>query len=245
MKNQVCCDSESLGLKLIRGGHVTASSVPSPSCGESRSDLLAAESQKIRAFERFRRHSSAQDIIPDDGPGIHEGRPTIIPYRLAYVQQQRLVVPEVVLTDQILAQPFTRGKKMPQIAPAVASTAGRTPTCLVDGALIVRKSGILQFYGACPGECVPFSPIASGQDAVEHVDPALDRSDQIVGLAHAHEVARCILGQLRGREVYGFPSYWTVLSVVPQQRVYMQHPKRHLIIVLPGIKVLKEHIKNY
>merc|ERR1711965_272232 len=112
-------------------------------------------------------------------------------------------MPEVVLTDQILAKPFTRGEKVSQIPPAVASTACWTPARLVDGALIVRKSGILQFYGACPGKCVSFSPVTGWKHAVEHVDTRSHRPDDVSLVSHAHQISRPILWQQLGGERHG------------------------------------------
>src|SRR3546814_1385199 len=42
---------------------------------------------------------------------------------------------------------------------------------------------------------------ARRQHAIEHVDPARDRADQIVGLADAHQIARLVGGKLRGRKI--------------------------------------------
>ena len=60
----------------------------------------------------------------------------------------------------------------------------------IAGAARVERRGIFsvacitQVDRAGPGEALPIAARAAGQDAVEHVDPALHRANQIVGLAH-------------------------------------------------------------
>ena len=109
-------------------------------------------------------------------------------------------MPEVVLADQILAQPLPSGEKMPQIASAVASTAGRAGTCLVDGSMIVGKSRVLKFYWPRTGEGITLAPVASWKNAVEHVDSGSDRPDDVTLVAHSHEIPRPVPGEQLCRE---------------------------------------------
>jgi len=68
----------------------------------------------------------------------------------------------------------------------------------VDRALVLGMAGVAQVERPVPGEGLTVAARARGQHAVEHVHPALDRSDEIVGLADAHEVAGAVFGQLPG-----------------------------------------------
>ena len=47
------------------------------------------------------------------------------------------------------------------------------------------------------GEVVAVARVAGRHHAIEHVDAARDRFDQVLGPAHAHQVARAVVGQLR------------------------------------------------
>ena len=52
-----------------------------------------------------------------------------------------------------------------------------------------------------PGKHLPRAPRAAGQHAVHHVDAPRHGTDDIVRLAHAHQVARLVLGQHVGRVI--------------------------------------------
>ena len=54
---------------------------------------------------------------------------------------------------------------------------------------------------AAPREGLRGAAGAGRQDAIEQIDAALHRADQVVGLADAHEIARRVLGQRRHRRV--------------------------------------------
>ena len=62
-------------------------------------------------------------------------------------------------------------------------------------------AGVLEIDRAAAGEGLAGAAGAGGQDAVEHVDAAGDGTDQVGGLADAHEVARAIVGQQRAGRV--------------------------------------------
>ena len=49
------------------------------------------------------------------------------------------------------------------------------------------------------GKGLSIAARAGGQDAVEHVDAALNRAHQIVRLAHTHQITWPVCGQLVGR----------------------------------------------
>ena len=55
--------------------------------------------------------------------------------------------------------------------------------------------------GPSRGEGLAGAARAGRQHAIEHVDAALDRADDVVGLADAHQIARRVGGQLAGREI--------------------------------------------
>ncbi len=58
-------------------------------------------------------------------------------------------------------------------------------------------AGIAKIDLAEPGEGLAVAAVAGRHDAVEHVDAAGDRREQVVGRADAHEVMRLVVGQVR------------------------------------------------
>ena len=50
--------------------------------------------------------------------------------------------------------------------------------------------GVADIDRAVPGKSLPVAAAASRQHAIEHVDAALNRPNQIVGFAHTHQVSR-------------------------------------------------------
>ena len=76
-----------------------------------------------------------------------------------------------------------------------------TGAVLVQRARIVGMARVLEVDLSAPGPGLPGPAGARGQHAIHHVDAALHRTDDVVGLADAHQVARLVLGQHRGRVV--------------------------------------------
>src|SRR3546814_3974015 len=86
---------------------------------------------------------------------------------------------------------FARLDQVVHIGTAVGP-AGRTGAAFVDRAAIFRMAGIAQVERTIPGKGLSVTTGARRQDAIEHVDSALDCANQIIGLAHAHEIARAV-----------------------------------------------------
>ena len=59
-------------------------------------------------------------------------------------------------------------------------------------------AGVFDVEHAEAGEYLPCAPGAGGQHAVHHVNAAGDGADDVIGFAHAHEVARFVLRELVG-----------------------------------------------
>src|SRR5690606_16738167 len=78
---------------------------------------------------------------------------------------------------------------------------GGAGAAFVQWSGVVGMPGVSQVERTHPGEGLAVTAGARRQHAVEHVHAALDRPDEIVGLADSHQVARRILGQLSGSEI--------------------------------------------
>src|SRR3546814_5271192 len=61
--------------------------------------------------------------------------------------------------------------------------------------------GIADVQRSAPGKGLPVASAARRQHAIEHVDPAFDRTDNVVRLAHAHQVTGLVGGQHVRREI--------------------------------------------
>src|SRR3546814_6057489 len=71
----------------------------------------------------------------------------------------------------------------------------------IERPLVLGKAGIADVQRPVPGKGLPVAPAARRQHAIEHVDPAFDRTDNVVRLAHAHQVTGLVGGQHVGREI--------------------------------------------
>src|SRR5690606_32809397 len=74
---------------------------------------------------------------------------------------------------------------------------------LTKRARIVCMAGILQSDPAAPGKGKSVAAVAGRHHAIEHVDTAPDRLDEIVGRADTHQITRAV----RGKEVHGRIEY--------------------------------------
>ena len=76
--------------------------------------------------------------------------------------------------------------------------AGRlVRTFLIERARIVGMARVAQVDRAATREGEPMTAVAGGQHAIEHVDAAADRFQQILRRANAHQIARLVGGQRR------------------------------------------------
>ena len=64
--------------------------------------------------------------------------------------------------------------------------------------MILRKFGVADVDRALVGESLPVAARPRWQNAIEHINAALDRADQIVGLADTHQITRLVGGELIG-----------------------------------------------
>src|SRR5262249_57445612 len=67
--------------------------------------------------------------------------------------------------------------------------ACRARAAIVERRVVAGKAGVAEVEPSLPGEHGAGSGGARRQDAVEHVDPALDHLEDALGVADAHEVA--------------------------------------------------------
>jgi hypothetical protein len=81
---------------------------------------------------------------------------------------------------------------------AELGAAGRARAALVQRGRSSAWRALRMLIGPFQVKACPLRPERRRQHAIEHVDPALDRADQIVGLAHAHQVARRSAGNWPG-----------------------------------------------
>lgn len=80
-------------------------------------------------------------------------------------------------------------------AHAARARAGVAGASRVDGAMVITMAGVAQFEVAKAREQRAVASIARGHDAIEHIHAASHAIDQVLGRAHAHQVARLVRGQ--------------------------------------------------
>ena len=81
--------------------------------------------------------------------------------------------------------------------------AGVAVAALFDGPFLLAVARAAEVDAPLAGEEAAVASDPGRQGAVEHVDAAGDALDQVVGGAHAHEVARLRLRHVRRRLLYG------------------------------------------
>src|SRR3546814_2735510 len=81
-------------------------------------------------------------------------------------------------------------------APPATHRAG---ACRIERALILAEARVADVDRAAARECLPGAARSGGEHAIEHVDPALDAADDVVGLADPHQIAWFVVGQLLRR----------------------------------------------
>src|SRR6188472_3986763 len=77
--------------------------------------------------------------------------------------------------------------------------AGRAAAALLERPPVARELAGLDVQLALPGERAAGPRVPRRQDAVEHVDPALDHLEDADGVADPHEVARPVAWEQPGR----------------------------------------------
>ena len=120
--------------------------------------------------------------------------------RGAQVLHQHLVEPDIVLGHQHRPENLARANEMVEIgaAPGGADGAGAFG---IERPLILGEPGVADVDRAGAREGLAGAAGAGGQHAIEHVDPALDGADDVVGLADAHQVAGLGGVELARREI--------------------------------------------
>src|SRR5947207_2375919 len=84
---------------------------------------------------------------------------------------------------------------------AAESRARRAWAAGLDWLLVLGEARVAEVQWPVGGERLPRAARARRQHAVEHVDAADDRLDDIVRLADTHQVARLVCGQHAYREI--------------------------------------------
>src|SRR5450756_1122967 len=75
---------------------------------------------------------------------------------------------------------------------------GITAAARVDGEKVALVVFVGQTDSAATGKESGASGIAGRNDAVKHIDAALDTFENVLGQANTHQIARFIFGQVRG-----------------------------------------------
>ncbi len=124
-------------------------------------------------------------------------------YRRADLFHPSLEEAEVVDGDEGGTEHFFYVEEVAEVA-AGEVLAAVTVAALFEGAFVEGVFGVAEAAGAGEGKGEAVAAVASGQDAVEHVDAALDGFKDVLGVADAHEVAGFFLGEERRGVSDGF-----------------------------------------
>ena len=119
---------------------------------------------------------------------------------LAQSGHQPLEEPQIMLGHQHRAEDLGRADEVMDIG-AVPGRAGRARAAGLQWLAVLGEAGVADVDRPVGGECLAGAPRAGRQHAIEHVDPAPDRLDDVVGLADPHQVARPVGGQHVDREI--------------------------------------------
>src|SRR5574343_272230 len=117
----------------------------------------------------------------------------------AHLGHDDLIEMQVVDGVQHAAQDFAAAEQVVEVGTAERG-AGVARTRRVERAGVGLVAGVLDLDIAEAGEQVAVAGVAGRHHAVEHVDAALDREDQVFRRADAHQVAR-LVGRHAGRDV--------------------------------------------
>ena len=150
-------------------------------------DLLAwRDGRRVEALERGRlvgAELAALDRSPRPGGQIEQKSDVVLGQK--YQAEQLLLIDE-----------------MTEIGAREAS-AGRAGAALVERARVAGEAGVPEVEAPFPRERRAGAPEPRRQNAVEHVDPALDDVEDPGRVADAHEVARPLARKERRRPLDG------------------------------------------
>ena len=104
---------------------------------------------------------------------------------------------KVVLRQKHRAQHLPTAHQVVQVGAGEAA-AGRTAAIGIERPRVLAVAGVLQVHRAARGEGLAGAPRARRQHAVEHVDAAHHRADDVVRPADAHQVAGLAIRHARG-----------------------------------------------
>src|SRR3546814_2145746 len=86
------------------------------------------------------------------------------------------------------AQDLARSDEVVEIGAAPPATH-RAGACRIERALILAEARVADVDRAAARECLPGAARSGGEHAIEHVDPALDAADDVVGLRSAEHTS--------------------------------------------------------
>ena len=102
------------------------------------------------------------------------------------------------------AEGFLALEKVAQIRAAVVAAAVAIAFRVQRRIVLVRELGVLVAEHSPAGVHEAILGVFRGQNAIEHVDPALDKRKQIPRRAHPHHVAGAVFGQVVGAKIRDF-----------------------------------------
>src|SRR5271170_339873 len=120
--------------------------------------------------------------------------------RGANLPHQPLVEIQIMNGVQVGAQYLVASVQMPQIAAAEVS-AGITGASRLEGTCVLLMSRIANIDDAGAGEKMGVACVAGGHDAIEHIDAAAHRLDDVLRSSDAHEIARFARGHVRHQRI--------------------------------------------
>src|SRR6476659_9154902 len=138
------------------------------------------KTQILSSFGGFPRPHGGEFLPPGDQLAALDRAPQCA--------HQLQVVMQVVDRVQARAEDLVGAVEMVQVAPGEVA-AGVALSVGVQGLRILAMAGVLDLDVAPAGEEPAVPRVAGGQHAIEHVDAAAHGLHQVLGRAHAHEVA--------------------------------------------------------
>src|SRR4249919_1049058 len=156
----------------------------------------AAASGQHRAPLRASSSRARGELAVGGMEGVAEGPKGSPPDRRPHVRHQRFVVPQVVQCAEDRRQHLVAAIQVPQVRAAVAVAAGVATAPFLDRTQVRPVLCVADADDARPGEEVPVARVARRHHAVEHVDTARHRLDQVLRPPDAHQVTGAIDRQL-------------------------------------------------
>src|SRR6202167_3136889 len=121
-------------------------------------------------------------------------------YCRANLRHQPLVEKQIVDGVQARAKNLAALVQMTQVAAAVVQ-AGVAAAVVLDRSGLQAVSGVADVDDPAAREQMRVARMARGHHAIEHVDAAAHRLQDVLGPSHAHEVARLVRGHQRQQRV--------------------------------------------